>query len=131
MSGARPTTGADGAPGLDDALPTPPLPPPRKLAVAHPAPAAPRPWRVYLIECVDGSIYTGIAVDVAARYAAHACGKGARYTRSHPPARLLGSVEYPDRSSALKAEYRIKQLTAAEKRSLAAALAGTENAPSL
>lgn len=74
------------------------------------------PWTLYLLECVDGSIYTGIAIDVAARYAAHASGKGARYTRAHPPRRLLASIEYPDRSSALKAEYRVKQLTAAGKR---------------
>ena len=131
MSGARPTAEAGGAAGQEGAAPQPPpLPLPRNAAVAPLASAAQRPWRVYLIECVDGSIYTGIAVDVAARYAAHASGKGARYTRSHPPARLLGSVEFPDRSSALKAEYRIKQLTAAEKRSLAAALAGAESAPS-
>ena len=80
-------------------------------------------WFLYLIECIDGSIYTGIAVDVAARYAAHANGKGARYTRAHPPARLLASVAYPDRSSASKAEYRIKQLKPAEKRRLATDLA--------
>jgi putative endonuclease len=73
-------------------------------------------WTLYLIECVDGSIYTGIAVDVAARYAAHAAGKGARYTRMHPPARLLATIAYPDHSSALKAEYQVKQLTAAAKR---------------
>lgn len=80
------------------------------------------PWFLYLIECLDGSIYTGIAIDVAARYAAHASGKGARYTRAHPPARLLASVEYPDRSSASKAEYRIKQLKPAEKRRFAESL---------
>ena len=74
------------------------------------------PWFLYLIECCDGSIYTGITIDVAARYATHAAGKGARYTRAHPPAKLLASVEYPDHSSALKAEYRTKQLTAAAKR---------------
>lgn len=79
-------------------------------------------WFLYLIECTDGSIYTGIAIDVAARYAAHASGKGARYTRAHPPARLLVSVEYPDRSSALKAEYRLKQLKAAAKRRYVAEL---------
>lgn len=79
-------------------------------------------WTVYLIECQDGSIYTGIAIDVGARYAAHAAGKGARYTRAHPPARLLGMVEYPDRSSALKAEYRIKQLSAAAKRAFVSEL---------
>lgn len=77
------------------------------------------PWFLYLIECIDGSIYTGITVDVAARYAAHASGKGARYTRAHPPARLLASFGYPDRSSASKAEYQIKQLKPAEKRRFA------------
>lgn len=73
-------------------------------------------WFLYLLECRDGSIYTGIAVDVAARYAAHEKGKGARYTRSHPPRRLLAVVEYPDRSTASKAEYAMKRLSAAEKR---------------
>ena len=76
-------------------------------------------WYLYLLECTDGSIYTGITVDVAARYAAHVTGKGARYTRSHPPARLLASVAYADRSAASKAEYAMKQLTAAEKRAAA------------
>ncbi len=87
-----------------------------------------RPWFLYLIECQDGSIYTGISVDVAARYAAHASGKGARYTRSHPPKRLLASVEYPDRSTALKAEYEIKSLSPDAKRAYAVGLASTERA---
>lgn len=78
------------------------------------------PWYVYLIECMDGSVYTGVAVDVARRYAQHAAGKGARYTRSHPPRRLLASFEHPDRSSALKAEHAIKRLSAADKRALVA-----------
>lgn len=73
-------------------------------------------WFLYLIECNDGSIYTGITVNVDARYAAHASGKGARYTRSHPPRRLLAVVEYPDRSSASKAEYEMKRLSAGDKR---------------
>lgn len=75
-----------------------------------------KPWFLYLIECQDGSIYTGITVDVAARYAAHENGTGARYTRSHPPKCLLTVVEYPSRSEASKAEYAVKKLTAAEKR---------------
>lgn len=75
-----------------------------------------KPWFVYMIECSDRSIYTGITVDVEARYAAHCNGSGARYTRSHPPRRLLGYETHPDRSSASKAEYRIKQLTADAKR---------------
>lgn len=78
-------------------------------------------WYVYLIECRDGSIYTGIAVDVAARYAAHAAGKGARYTRSRPPRRLLAVLAMADKSSALREEHRIKQLSPAQKRALIAA----------
>lgn len=77
-----------------------------------------RPWFVYLIECRDGSVYTGIAVDVARRYAMHVAGKGAKYTRSRPPARLLGTFEHPDRASASRAEYAIKQLTPTAKRAL-------------
>ena len=80
---------------------------------------AAKPWFLYLIECRDGNLYTGIAIDVAARYSAHAKGKGARYTRSHPPLRLLASAAYPDRSTASQEEYRIKQLTPAVKRAYA------------
>lgn len=78
-------------------------------------------WYVYLIECVDGSVYTGIAIDVDRRYAQHLAGKGARYTRSRPPARLLARFEYPDRGAASRAEYAIKQLTPARKRALCGA----------
>jgi len=90
--------------------------------------AAGKPWFLYLIECSDGSIYTGIAVDVAARYAAHVKGSGARYTRSHPPLRLLASEAYADRSAASKAEYRVKRLSPAQKRALAAQLAAAATA---
>jgi putative endonuclease len=79
---------------------------------------AERPWYVYLLECADGSIYTGVAVDVARRYAAHVAGKGARYTRSRPPVRLLATFAHPDRSSALRAEHAIKRLSASRKRAL-------------
>ena len=82
-----------------------------------------KPWFLYLIECRDGNIYTGITVDVAARYAAHASGRGARYTRSHPPRRLLAVLDYPDRASASVAEYAVKQLSAAEKRAYVLLLA--------
>ena len=76
-------------------------------------------WYLYLLECTDGSLYTGITVDVAARFAAHAAGRGARYTRSHLPVRVLATFEYADRASASKAEYAMKQLTAIEKRAAA------------
>jgi putative endonuclease len=76
-------------------------------------------WFLYLIECEDGSLYAGIAIDPEARFAAHVAGKGARYTRSHPPRRLLMTLPFPDRSSASKAEYRLKQLPAQDKRRFA------------
>lgn len=75
-------------------------------------------WFLYLLECRDGSIYTGITTDVEKRYAAHAAGKGARYTRSHPPQRLLAVFEFDDRSAASKAECEVKRLTAERKRAL-------------
>jgi len=75
-------------------------------------------WHVYLIECEDGSIYTGVAVDVSKRYAVHCTGKGAKYTRSHKPKQLLASFPLPNRSAAQQAEYAIRQLSAAEKRKL-------------
>lgn len=75
-------------------------------------------WFLYLLECSDGSIYTGIAVDVAARYAAHEKGRGAKYTRSHPPRRLLAVFAYPDRAAASRAEYAMKRLSRLQKRSL-------------
>ena len=77
-------------------------------------------WYVYLIECRGGSIYTGIAIDVAARYAAHAAGKGARYTRARPPQRLLAVFAVADKSAALREEIRIKRLSPAAKRALVA-----------
>lgn len=78
-----------------------------------------KPWYLYLIECQDGSIYTGITVDVAARYAAHQRGKGARYTRAYPPKQLLKVIAFANRSEASIAEYATKQLSAAEKWQLA------------
>lgn len=77
-----------------------------------------KPWHVYLIECRDGSLYTGVAIDVDRRYAEHVAGKGARYTRAHPPLRLLARFECADRAAACRAEYAVKQLPAAQKRML-------------
>ena len=72
-------------------------------------------WFLYVIECRDGSLYTGITVDVARRYAQHVAGKGAKYTRSRPPVRVLAVMEFADRSTALKAEYALKQLPVPQK----------------
>ncbi|HMB56725.1 MAG TPA: GIY-YIG nuclease family protein [Arenimonas sp.] len=88
-------------------------------------------WFVYVIECRDGSLYTGIAVDVEKRYANHVAGKGAKYTRSRPPKQLLAVMACADRSSALKAEYALKQLPVTEKRAWCVrnGAAATENPP--
>jgi len=79
-------------------------------------------WFLYLIECADDSVYTGITNDVAARFDQHASGKGARYTRSRKPRALLASFPLPDRSIASRVEYWVKRLTAAQKRELAAGI---------
>jgi putative endonuclease len=74
------------------------------------------PWFLYLIECADGALYTGIAIDPVARYAQHCAGKGAKYTRANRPVRLIGAMAFADRSSALRAEIAFKKLKASEKR---------------
>jgi putative endonuclease len=84
-------------------------------------------WYLYLIECADGALYTGIARDPAARYARHCAGKGAKYTRANPPVRLIGTIEYPDRSAATKAEIAFKKLKAAEKRARMSAFAPADS----
>ena len=73
-------------------------------------------WYVYLLECKDGSIYTGVAIDVAARFAVHCAGKGARYTRAHPPVKILASLACDDQATALRTEMRIKKMRATAKR---------------
>ena len=78
------------------------------------------PWFVYLLECRGGRIYTGIATDVDRRLAEHRAGKGARFTRAHPPVRELARLPCTDRPEALRREAAIKRLTAAAKRALAA-----------
>jgi putative endonuclease len=60
--------------------------------------------------CRDGRTYAGVATDVAARFAAHTSGKGAKFTRSNPPVRVLGTQSFASKSAALKAEAALKQL---------------------
>lgn len=79
------------------------------------------PWFVYLLECRDGSLYTGITVDLSRRFAQHAAGTGARYTRAHPPKRYVAVIEHPDRASASRAEHAIKRLSREHKHALIAA----------
>ena len=72
-------------------------------------------WYVYILECSDGTLYTGITTDLDKRLKTHNNGKGAKYTKARLPVVLKASFEAEDRSSASKEEYRIKQLTRKEK----------------
>lgn len=72
-------------------------------------------WSVYLVRCADKSLYTGIAKDVEARVNAHNQGKGAAYTRSRKPVRLVYRRNGMSRSAALVEEARIKSLERSEK----------------
>ena len=73
---------------------------------------------VYIVECSDGSFYTGWSVDVEARVKVHNAGRGARYTRMHRPVKLVYSEEFETRSGALKREAEIKKLVKKDKESL-------------
>jgi putative endonuclease len=73
------------------------------------------PHFVYILQCENNKLYTGYAVDVQKRYKQHLSGKGARFTRSNKPQKLLWFIECPDKSKALQLEYKIKQLKRIQK----------------
>jgi putative endonuclease len=77
------------------------------------------PYFCYLLECSDGSYYTGWSVDPQKRSLVHNRGNGARYTRMHRPVKLVYTEELPDRSSAQKREAAIKRLNHEQKKQLA------------
>ena len=66
---------------------------------------------MYLLECADGTLYTGVAIDVVERFIKHLLGLGAAYTRSHPPLRVLACRYYPSKGDALRAEYALKKMS--------------------
>ena len=72
-------------------------------------------WVVYILECKDGSLYTGITDRLAYRLAAHRTGKGAKYTRGRSPLVLRYLEDCADHSAALKREVEIKKLTTKQK----------------
>ena len=78
-------------------------------------PTESNPWWVYILRCGDGSLYTGIALDVSARLAQHQAGKGARYTRGRGPLELVYKEPQSDRSTASKRERALKALSRTEK----------------
>ncbi|HTN53973.1 MAG TPA: GIY-YIG nuclease family protein [Anaeromyxobacter sp.] len=82
---------------------------------------AARGWRVYVLRCADGSLYTGATNDLPLRLARHAAGKGARYTRARLPVVLVHDEPASDRSAALRREAALKRLSRRQKLALVAA----------
>lgn len=75
----------------------------------------------YIVECADGTYYTGWSTDPQRRLREHAAGRGSRYTRAHPPERLVFVEVQPDRAAAMRRERALKAMTRARKRALIAA----------
>ena len=69
----------------------------------------------YILQCADGTLYTGWTTDLARRLQAHNSGQGARYTRGRRPVRLVYYEEQPTRSAAQKREAAIRRLSRADK----------------
>lgn len=80
----------------------------------------PQCWFLYMLECRDRSLYTGITNDLDARLKKHNAGRGARYTRGRLPVRLVFSEPCAGKSEALKREYAVKRLSRREKLALIA-----------
>ncbi len=75
---------------------------------------------VYILECEDGSYYTGWTNNIVQRYKAHQAGRGAKYTKSHKPMRIVHLELFAEKSDAMKREYAIKHMSRAEKEKLIA-----------
>jgi len=75
-------------------------------------------WWIYIVECADGTLYTGIALDVDARIVQHNDGTGAKYTRGRRPVRLVYTETARGQSAALRRELALKGQSAVEKRLL-------------
>lgn len=82
---------------------------------------------VYILQCGDDSLYTGITTDVERRLKEHQMGIGAKYTRGRGPLRVVYREACADKSTALRREYAIKQLTRKEKELLVSAKSACEH----
>jgi len=76
------------------------------------------PHYVYVLECADGTYYTGYTTDVERRVAEHNAGEGAKYTRGRTPVEVVHTESFADRSTAMQREHEIKTLRRAEKEAL-------------
>lgn len=77
---------------------------------------------MYVLECSDGTLYTGYTIDVEARVATHNAGKGAKYTAARRLVKLLAAATFDTKHDAMSAEYHFKQLSRAQKDQLIAAI---------
>ena len=84
-------------------------------------------WYVYILQCADDTLYTGITNHLQQRLDAHNAGNGAKYTRGRGPVRLLHCEAYETHSEALKREYAVKQFTRQQKLMLIASAKNGEN----
>lgn len=76
-------------------------------------------WYLYILRCSDGSLYTGITIDVKRRFAEHcASPKGARYTRSHHPLKVVYRKKIGTQGETMKMERRVKALSKEQKEKL-------------
>ncbi|MCT9095040.1 GIY-YIG nuclease family protein [Haloarchaeobius sp. HME9146] len=73
---------------------------------------------VYVLECADGTLYTGYTTDVERRVAEHDAGEGAKYTRGRTPVELRYEESFESKSAAMSREYEIKQLSRRQKEAL-------------
>jgi putative endonuclease len=78
----------------------------------------PQPWYVYILQCSDKTLYTGIAKDLEKRLAQHNSGTGARYTRGRTPVELVFAEGVRCHGDALRREYQIKRMSRARKRKI-------------
>lgn len=76
-------------------------------------------YYVYIVQCEDGSLYTGYTTDIESRMKRHVKGQGARYTRMNKPTKLVHIERYHTRSEAMKRERQIKNLSHHQKLDLA------------
>src|SRR5512138_1476958 len=76
------------------------------------------PCYCYIVECADGTLYTGWTTDTERRLKVHNAGRGARYTRMRLPVKLVYVEPQPDRTTAMKRELAIKRMGRAGKRML-------------
>jgi putative endonuclease len=75
-------------------------------------------WFTYILLCQDGSYYTGSTNDVVKRFKDHLAGRGAKYTKSHKPEKIIYQESFSSKSEALKREAEIKKMTKAKKLTL-------------